>query len=111
VIEAMSDVILSGESAKNYKIAKQDGLTPVFFDGAHLTSDVLSVRDWASELHQHSPKIYAAILKKKVSFAAMIKHAEKWHADKARKAAKLRERGIERDDVGAPIVMDLDGEF
>lgn len=95
----------------SFERAVEMGLRPVFLDMNPLYEPLASIRDWASQLLLHSPRIYSAILRKKVSFAQMIEHAARWHAAAAKRAERLRDRGIERDDVGAPTVLALDGEF
>lgn len=69
------------------------------------------VRDWLAEVAIHSPRNHRAILNRRMSFAQMIDAARRWHESMQRAAERLRNRAIERDDVGAPTVLDLDGEF
>lgn len=70
-----------------------------------------AIADWLAEIHLHSPRHHRAIINRRMSFAQMIDAAKLWHESMRRAAEKLRNRAIERDDIGAPTVLELDGEF
>lgn len=95
--------------------AEARGLLPVFvtdFLPDLESTDVIDhVCDWLAEVHVHSPRHHRAILSRRMSFVQMIDAAERWHDAQRRAAERLRNRAIERDDIGAPTVMDLDGEW
>lgn len=69
------------------------------------------VRDWLADVSVHSPRHHRAILNRRMSYAQMIDAADRWHEARRRAAEKLRDRAIQRDEVVAPSVLDLDGEF
>ncbi|MBN9007110.1 MAG: hypothetical protein J0H40_17050 [Rhizobiales bacterium] len=93
--------------------AKARGLRPVFVVdlSAGSTDDIDHVCDWLAEVHLHSPRHHRAILNRRMSFRQMIDAATRWHESMRRAAEKLYNRAIERDDEGAPAVLELDGEW
>ncbi|MBN8984428.1 MAG: hypothetical protein J0H32_08150, partial [Rhizobiales bacterium] len=70
-----------------------------------------AIRDWLAEIRLHSPHHRRAIIKRRMSFQQMIDAAKRWHESMRRAAERLRDRAIPRDDIGAPTVLELDGEF
>lgn len=69
------------------------------------------MRDWLAEVHLHSPRHHRAIINRRMSFKQMIDAAKLWHESMRRAAEKLRNRAIPRDDIGAPTVLELHGEW
>lgn len=67
------------------------------------------VADWLSELHIRDSRLFGAL--HKMSFGQMIGHSKKWHAAIAKRAANLRDHGIPEDPEGAPIVLDVGGDW
>lgn len=84
-----------------------------WFSSAHRNGirNASYISDWLAEVALHSPRHHRAILNRRMSFAQMIDATDRWHEAQYRAAEKLRNRAIPRDDICAPTVLDLDGEF